>query len=33
MVGMFEIDWTVVVGALGLLISLAAYWFVRDKRD
>jgi hypothetical protein len=29
MFGMFEIDWTVVVGALGLLISL----FVRDKRD
>jgi hypothetical protein len=34
MVGVFEIDWTILVSAIGLVISsLAASWYARRQRD
>jgi hypothetical protein len=34
MVGVFEIDWSIAVSAIGLLISsLAACWYARRQRN
>ena len=33
MADVFDIDWTIVASALGLLMSLFAVWYVRRHRD
>jgi hypothetical protein len=33
MADLFDIDWTIVASALGLLMSSFAVWYVRRHRD